>query len=78
MKKYDVCGCLAAMEIFSHGATYPPSEYPPAEGRPVGAAMGGASCVTGAMRGEPRSGGPAWQNSVTPSLRVRKTMSGGS
>mgnify|MGYP004678163451 CR=1 len=48
MKKYDACGRLAEMVIFSHGGA------------------------------EPRSGGPAWQNSVTPSLRVRKTMSGGS
>ena len=48
MKKYDACGRLATMEIFSHEAT------------------------------EARSGGPAWQNSVTPSLRVRKTMSDGS
>ena len=30
---------------------YPPSEYPPAERRPAGAAMGGASCEAGAMRG---------------------------
>ena len=42
--------------LVSHGETEPRSEYPPAEGRPVGAAMGGASCVAGAMRGEARSG----------------------